>query len=135
MFQLLHDFFFSIKIHHWPALHTGAGWQFNTGGLKGEKRGRAKADHADMSYANTASAHLRLGLIHLIIYNERSNRYGQHGQGEELAEHAGMYRGGLLSQVTSAMMMHALGACRQGGSVWLMDMERRENEHWHKYCQ
>ena len=62
-----------------------------------EKRGGAKAGRADMSYTHTALPHLRLGLKLLIIYNERSNSYGQYVQGEELAEHAGMHRGGLLS--------------------------------------
>jgi len=71
----------------------------------------------------------------IIIYSERSNSYGHHWQGEKLAEHAGLQRGALLPQVAMTMVLNAFVALVSQHIRIAVDMNRRQNQYWQKYCQ
>lgn len=70
------------------------------------------------------------------INDERSNGCGQHGQGEELTKYTILYRRDKLHQVAMAMMMDAfwVSNCPPGFRI-LVNMDRRQYKHWHKYGQ
>ena len=56
-------------------------------------------------------------------------------QAEELTEHTGVHRQGLLAKVTTAVMLDALHAGVGSSSALLVNVERRQQKHWHKHCQ
>jgi len=71
----------------------------------------------------------------IIIYDERSDGYGQHRQGEKLTEHAGLQRGDLLPEMTVTMVLDALIALIGQSICIAVNMNRRQDQHWHKHCQ
>ena len=73
-------------------------------------RWAAQPDHAEMGHADAAPPADGCRLAHIIKYKKGGHGHGQHGQGEELAEHAGVQRNGLLAQMSATMMLDAFGA-------------------------
>ncbi len=97
-------------------------------------RSAKRRDAASIKVDNT----LTLGKVNytnLIKYDERQNGYGQHGQGQKLAEHTLMQRGSLLAQMTVAVMLYTLITLINQGIGISVNMNRRQNNHWHKHCQ
>ncbi len=80
----------------------------------------------------------RLGaefLTHMNIYRDSHHNGCQHRQREELAQHAIVRPMGCHRHVTMTTVVHTVGAFRLYGLASLMDMNRRQQKHWHKHCQ
>ena len=69
--------------------------------------------------------------------NRYSNQSGcQHGQRQELAEHTVVHPRRGLRQVAVTAVMQAVGTfCLRNRRNLLMQMKRRDYQHWQKYRQ
>jgi len=71
------------------------------------------------------------------VNNKKSDSGSGHkGKGKKLAQHAVVRPRRHLRQVAVTIVMHAVGTFRpRCRTTVFMYVERREKQHWHKYCQ
>jgi hypothetical protein len=70
-----------------------------------------------------------------LITKQRSGDGSDVRQREDLAQHTLVHPVRKLYQVTLALVVYALGACLLRFLRWLMDMQRRKDEHRQVDCQ
>jgi len=92
-------------------------------------------DAASVSVNDTLTPGIADFTYFIIVYDERSDGYGQHRQSEKLTEHAGLQRGGLLAEMAVTMVLDALIALISQTICTAVNMNRRQKHHWHKHCQ
>ena len=74
-------------------------------------------------------------LTYMNIYRDSQHNGCQHRQREELTQHAVVHPMGHHRHVAVTTVVHTIGTFRLYGLTGLMDMNRRQQKHWHKHCQ
>ncbi len=99
------------------------------------KRRSTKANHT--AHPRGVSAYeTGKRLFAIFINKQHDHRCScQHRQRQELTEHTLVHLSIILRHVPAAVMMHAGSTCRICGLGGLVNMERRQNNHWQERCQ
>ena len=69
------------------------------------------------------------------IYRDSHHNSCQHRQREKLAQHTVVRPMRCHRHVAVTTMMLTIDAFRRYGLTSLMDVNRRQQKHWHKHCQ
>ena len=102
-----------------------------------ESDGRRSPGYISATVVGTIAAQ-RLGmafLTYMNIYRDSQHNGCQHRQREELTQHAVVHPMGHHRHVAVTTVVHTIGTFRLYGLTGLMDMNRRQQKHWHKHCQ